>query len=256
MTKATQPPKFNSLILHKNILRNRLKEIEAEIFRNKSMLENYKNSEFTDDYKNSNINKLQSSIENYENEKKVMELRILEVEKGNLDTDIQADFEKNKQERSLKDKLKIKKIKEEVDRKVDDQEKYNSIVSNDYEERKTLRQTKYEVKKAHFHYCKATETLPEKLEKNLENMPMNKGYKFRGVIFFGKLPPTEENYVIFERIDKDTMYIHLWEKDFIYLYEKKGKSKKILLEKMSRKTKINKCTLGQYFHIKKINEVK
>lgn len=97
------------------------------------------------------------------------------------------------------------------------------------------------------HFCRAAETLPERLQKNLENMPGNKGYKFRGVIFFGELPVSEETYIIFERVDKETMLIHTWEKDFSCVYEKKGKSKKALLEKFPKKSVKNSSSLKDFF---------
>jgi hypothetical protein len=245
MTKATQLTKMNNLLIqHKNILYTKLKKIESELNRNRLLLENYEQAEFEPEYKNLHMRKLSESIKIYESEKDILELKIIDVEKGNLDIDLQLEFEKNRNDTSVRDKLKIQKKREDSAKK---QKSYSSMVSQNQEERKNLKQTNYEIKKAFYHFSKVDDTLPEKLQNNLENMPMNKGYKFKDVIFFGKLPSTDEDYIIFERINKDTMYIHLWEKNFIYLYEKKGKDKKVLIEKIPRKSKSKICVLNEFF---------
>ena len=131
------------------------------------------------------------------------------------------------------------KQKEQKARAILGKEKFDSIISTEREERKSQKNTAYEIKREYYRYCNILDTLPEYMEKKLENMDINKGYKFRGVILFGKLPinadSKNEPVTIFERINKDIMHIHIWEKDAIYKYEKKGKNKKIFLEKIIRK---------------------
>ena len=66
------------------------------------------------------------------------------------------------------------------------------------------------------HYWNAIDTLPSYMEKNLKEMPNNKGYRWRNVVFYGALPPQEENStIIFEKNPKGLL-IHEYKLDGTY----------------------------------------
>ena len=53
------------------------------------------------------------------------------------------------------------------------------------------------------HYWNAIDTLPPYMEKNLKEMPNNKGYRWRNVVFYGALPANENHStIIFEKNPK------------------------------------------------------
>jgi len=233
---------------HKNILLTKLREINNCINRSQTSLLNYQNANLEEIYRKTNIENIQKEIQEKKDEKKVLINRLKKVEEGILDTDLQKEYDINKKITELQKRNQLNRKRTEMETKKREQEKYNSIVTDDIEEKKNLKQLSYEIKKSYYHFCQASNSLPEQLQKNLEKMPSNKGYKFKNIIFFGKLPPVEESNIIFERIDKNTLHIHKWEKDFVYLYEKKGKDKKILIEKKPRKTQnFQKNLLSSYF---------
>ena len=61
-------------------------------------------------------------------------------------------------------------------------------------------------------------------------MPSNKGYIWRDIWFFGKLPrDSDVNRTLFEPIEKDLLMIHEWTESQYKLFEKIGKDKKKLV---------------------------
>ena len=222
---------------HKIILSGKLKELDVEITRNQNSIETYEKAEFSEDYIQAQTERIQKWLEDEQNERTILQLRIQEVEKGAPDAELQ--IEKNlADDRGKQHQLqKEERQRHDLERKTAREGELQAVYARDRQERQVQRNTRYEIKKAYYNFINISESLPEYLQRNLENMPMNKGYKFKGVIFFGARPREEENYIIFERVSKEVMRIHIWEKDFDYQYEKRGKSKKVLLEKTPRRKK-------------------
>ncbi len=230
-------PNAALLMEDKIILSGKLKECEYEIMRNQNSIETYGKSEFSEGYVRAQTERIQRCLEDKHNERIILQLRIQEVEKGTPDAELQ--MEKNlADDRGKQHKLqKEERQKQDLERKIAREGGLQAVYTRDRQERQVQRNMRYEIKKAYYNFINISESLPEYLQKNLENMPMNKGYKFRGVIFFGARPREEETHIIFERVSKEVMRIHIWEKDFDYQYEKKGKGKKVLLEKTPRRKK-------------------
>ncbi|MBL4898163.1 MAG: hypothetical protein JKX76_00820 [Colwellia sp.] len=96
-------------------------------------------------------------------------------------------------------------------------------------------------------YCSIShefETKKQNLNENLERMPNSKGYLFKGVIFYGKLPPeTDRNgklkpVVLFERRHGD-QYVHEITKESTKIFKlvknNKGKNTQVFQEEIIRK---------------------
>jgi len=83
-------------------------------------------------------------------------------------------------------------------------------------------------------YCKAEETLPDYIRKNLSEMPGNKGYIWRGCWYFGKNPPESHQVIMFEKMRGGIMRIHEVEPTVVKIYEKMGKEKKQLVSTQRR----------------------
>jgi len=58
------------------------------------------------------------------------------------------------------------------------------------------------------HYCTAVNTLPHYMNKNLKDMPNNKGYVWKDVIFYGALPDENNGHTIIFEKGTDKLIIH------------------------------------------------
>jgi hypothetical protein len=80
----------------------------------------------------------------------------------------------------------------------------------------------------HYYYrqfCKADELLPDYMRANLNNMPNNKGYIWRGCMFFGKLNSEPgKPKVLFEKLRGGDMKIHEFDKTHYTITEKKRRN--------------------------------
>ena len=131
---------------------------------------------------------------------------------GRLDKEIEDSYQKQK-----KPVVEVKEAKREVKREpVRRSENDERLIQKDY---------KYYYRQ----FCKAEETLPDYMRRNLDDMPNNKGYIWRGCWFFGKLPAYKgENTVIFEK-GKSSMKIHEIDRQNYKIYEKIGQDRKNLI---------------------------
>ena len=73
-------------------------------------------------------------------------------------------------------------------------------------------------------------------------MPENKGYIWKGMWCFGKLPPFRgEPLIMFEKLyNSDILRIYEIDEEYKCIYEKKGKDKKYLISKEPRSDAIKK----------------
>ena len=58
------------------------------------------------------------------------------------------------------------------------------------------------------HYCMADRTLPAYMERNLTDMPNNKGYLWKDVTFYGKKPDEKNGQTIIFEKGIDKLIIH------------------------------------------------
>lgn len=92
-------------------------------------------------------------------------------------------------------------------------------------------------------YLNRVDSLPEYILNNLSTMPNNKGYIWRGMSCYGKLPAERgQPYILFEKIRGGILRIHEYSTapanvrwSYIYkVYEKKGKDKRILIKTINK----------------------
>jgi hypothetical protein len=97
------------------------------------------------------------------------------------------------------------------------------------------------------HFNRAVDSLPFYMQKNLNEMPGNKGYIWKGVYFYGKL--ADQPYlpvVIFEKCNKDLLIIHETTPTEYKKYQKNGQNRKELIFKGFRKNKQTDFCLLNY----------
>lgn len=220
----------------KNSINSRLIEL-------RSFLKNKKRTIMRFTQNNINLTKipqLKKEIEELENDIKNLEERFASVNIGNLDTELLENAKKNIKEVQEKNALKKKKKeiieKDKEDRKKKSMEYYNKTM-------KIKREQRYEDKNKNYyqkHFFKVVDSIPEYLIKKLNNMPNNKGYIFRDVYLYGKLPCDNTNTTTLFETKNKVKYIHEWNrnKQMYTLYENVYRGKNIVIER--RKIKTNK----------------
>ena len=145
------------------------------------------------------IKKIEERIEKKTSELLALQQKSKDIKNGDYDTEIENEYKKNMDahfKRSNDKKEKVKQYKEQKRQQKENlQNHYKSI-------RKNTNSDKYLKRELHkFH--KMMTQFPSKLEHKLENMSNNMGYMWRGLNFYGKITPDENNkkFIIFEKND-------------------------------------------------------
>ena len=130
---------------------------------------------------------------------------------GRLDKEIEDSYQKQK-----KPLVEVKKeVKKEVNKEpVRRSENDERLIQKDY---------KYYYRQ----FCKAEETLPDYMRRNLDDMPNNKGYIWRGCWFLGNKRPERGNVMImFEKQRGGILRINEIDDYEHRIFEKVGKERK------------------------------
>jgi hypothetical protein len=182
--------------------------LEKSISRDEDVLKNIKNLNLPQDILKIKQKELQDNICRKKDDIEKLKLSEQEVLSGNKDDEI---IKKNTPKPVANPKPKPKKII------------YKKPETKHYEPSKRDFQYHYD------HMMKITDTIPDYMKRNLEEMPNNKGYIWRGCWFFGKLPAYKgENVVLFEK-GRNSMKIHETDGQNYKVYEKIGQDRKNLI---------------------------
>jgi hypothetical protein len=130
-------------------------------------------------------------------------------------------------------------VRKRVDERKDNKQKEKDMYSKLQEDRctdVTEKEMDYQYKR----YCKITDSLPDYIQKNLSDMPNNKGYVWRGCWFFGE---KDEEYnqprIMFEKHKGGLLniyeYYHTSTHTEYRHFEKKGKDKKVMVKGVKRR---------------------
>lgn len=154
---------------------------------------------------------------------------------GRLDEEIISQYTMSKKtEKTRKDDMVSKRKKnledEEVRREKMEEKRYK-----DNEDKYIEKNYRYYYKQ----FCKAEETLPNYIRANLNDMPNNKGYIWRGCWFFGdKKREWNSPLIMFEKQRGGVLYINEVDDREHRIFEKKGKERKTLVSKKARKYRL------------------
>ena len=106
------------------------------------------------------------------------------------------------------------KTQERIDEKTEKRQAQNSMTMEqklenesrgyqfDSRDRREAKQEAYKIRDMNNQYerfLNVVDTLPDHISRNLPSMPNNKGYRWRGVVFFGHLPEEPGPVVIFDK---------------------------------------------------------
>ena len=199
----------------KNNINNRNRELGSFITRKQKTIHRMKQGDVTE-FIAKKIRKLQDEIDNHNNEITNNETRIENLERGNLDEELLAEFTETK-------KIQEEKASKKREKKaaVEAYKKEKKAISQQYyqEEReygRNQRRKGWEMKKSEKYFFNVVDSLPDYMKKNLKNMPANKGYVWRGVYFYGELPYVEGQVRQMYEKSKGQLYIHEFSDDGWY----------------------------------------
>ena len=68
-------------------------------------------------------------------------------------------------------------------------------MSNIKEDSRNYKQNERDINYELRYFYKVTDSIPDYIEKNLSEMPNNKGYIWRGMFIYGHLPPENNNII-------------------------------------------------------------
>jgi hypothetical protein len=167
-----------------------------------------------------------------------LENRMKQLEQGSLDKELrQARVDARKQ---------VEQKTQEIRQKLETKTQENSVkkqISRDFSKAsyRADREVRYSAqnhKRSYAHFVKALNSLPSYMERNLSEMPANKGYFWKSVACYGKLPEiTGQPTVLFDKRPGGLMIIHEWTQSHYTIYEKRGKEQKTLKSCIPRKNK-------------------
>ena len=178
------------------------------------------------------LTKLEKQIS--ERNTKIEELteRLTKLEAGELDDEIEADLKRISFE--ISEKNKVTTIKKKMEAELKNKDKKMSKEFYDLERKSDKMDKQWFYKSAQKHFEHANDTLPEYISRDLNKMPCNTGYSWKGVYFFGKRPEISNVYTITEN-RKGMKIINRWTKDYYNVYQKEGKENELLISSTPRR---------------------
>lgn len=214
---------------YKNNLYDKIREDKSILLRNEETIKRIKQSQMGVEYINNQINILKSINKEKREKLIILEENVIKVDKGLLDNEIDNIIEKDREifnkkkresEKLIEDKRRYKEEKKEISQKY-----WKNIVNGTRSDKQKERDMKYAWK----YYNKVIDTLPSYMKNNLREMTNNKGYIWRGVVFYGEIPIyNEQPRILFEKKGR-ILVIHEYIGKEYKRFEKEGKNRKILV---------------------------
>lgn len=229
----------------KNIALLRIKEIQTYIKRNEETISRFKKLNNQSSFELKQIEKLISTNNNFETEIIELNKKVTDIVSGNLDNElgkIITESNKNK----IKDDEKQKNKMIEKDKK---DKKDKVLIIQSYKINGN-RNDEYYMNKEYDRFLKICNGIPEYILRNLKEMPANKGYIWKGLWCFGKLPEEKTGLLImFEKQYNGILKIYEIDDNYRRIYEKKGKDRKILISEEPRSNFIKEYRKSKNFNL-------
>jgi len=228
-------------ISEKNSINNKIRETNSYLQKNENTIKRFKSQNNISAFETEQINKLTTKNKEYKDLLLELNDKLTQVSEGKFDNnfkeklDIQANLVSKSIEKN-KEKYLLKKEKE-INNKILVKQSYN-VNGNNSE--------KYMDKELNRFY-KICNSLPPYIQRNLKEMPNNKGYIFKNVYFYGELP-SENNKptIMFEKKYNDRLLIHETDSNYHTVYEKLGKNRRTLISQTPR-SNISKELKNNFF---------
>ena len=222
-------------IAEKNSLSCKLKDISIYIKRNNETIDRLKSQEKSD-FNMKQIEKLKTKNLEYEQEIIDINQKISDISSGKLDNSILETITTNNNNNNKKNELANKKKMNEKSKKKETENKNLQTFYKMNKSKNDNEVSEYNMQKEFDRFEKGCASIPNYILNNLNEMPCNKGYIWKGIWCFGKLPQQGNDIIMFEKL-KDSNILRIYEITERYrtIYEKEGKNSKKLVSKTERK---------------------
>lgn len=180
-------------------------------------------------YFENRISKSENSIAKYRIEIAELSSKVNGVMSGSCDADINKLYQDTKDEMTEKEEKAAKR-----EALAAEKEEKNRIRGKAYEEKekREIRReygARRDIEREYNRFLDISENLPDYITKNLKSMPNNKGYRFRGITFYGALPAEPGATVVFDK-KPDGMIIteHYSNQEITYFKPRDGGQKELI----------------------------
>ena len=161
--------------------------------------------------------------------------QIQKIDDGEMDDDLKQNIDNNMNEVRKKNEATQKKMEAHEKHLKKQKAQSERFFKIQYSHEKN-RASEYEMQRAYERFISINHEIPNYMLENLKTMPNNKGYLWKGIYCFGRLPANRnEPRVIFEKQRGDVMYIHETIGNETHTYKKVGKEPKTYVSTMIRK---------------------
>jgi hypothetical protein len=214
--------------LKKNKITLDIKDINLFISSSIETIKRIKNSNMGEEYIFNYTDKLNKSIIEKKAKLIQLEIELSDTINGKIDFIIDEEFTKESnivKEKHVKN-VNVKFIKKE-------EKKINNDIANNYRKKELManrehKQKLRDMKYAYNYLNKVIDTIPPYMQKNLDSMPGNKGFIWRGVHLYGSLPDDGGPRIMIMK-QGNNQVIHENTHTTYKLFEKSGKDKRILI---------------------------
>ena len=227
----------NKRLHKKNQLVDEIKQIDLTMSRDISSIDKLKHSRMDIAFVQNSIIKINLKVEDKKLRKKQLQEDLVKLDQGELDDDIQSEYNKSKLLINQKNEEHKNKRAVIAKQKADDEEKTTAINQHNRQVNNNIKQQNRDIKYEEKRFFKMVETIPIYIDKNLDDMPTNKGYIWRGILLFGKqhtIINKNEPLLVFDKQNKDNLLIHEWSETDYSLYKKIGKNPKTAISTKPR----------------------
>jgi hypothetical protein len=231
---------MSSLIIsERNRLKNEEREINGYIRINSNAILRLRGATAHVEHNKARIEKLKADNTGLSQRLQDISGRLEQLARGELTSELRAKARKDTEESD-------KKFKQKRAAKIDEAKikAQQSKESRAYYERSraSARKERYEKRSAdrgYSYFLRVISTIPQYMRCNLETMPNNKGYIWRGVQLFGKQPDEGTGeYILFEK-QKGVLVIHKWTNNWLEYSKstkpRNGKAIKLLTETFEKR---------------------
>ena len=191
------------------------------------------------------VEELTENIDNFKNKLQNIDSDEMYLEIISYTYDILSyDYKVKKQELDTERKKALKSAnkKKQID----------EVYKKDSKIKRTEKYIKKDINRSHKHFLRSIGSLPYNLKKNLKNMPNNKGYIWKNIHFYGKLPAENNNLIMFEKKRNGNLLIHEYIKNWYTLKEKRGRTVRVIKKPVYRKSKVQN---NSFFNNNKVKNV-
>ncbi len=182
----------------------------------------------------------EKNIDRYKQNISDIEERITGIQSGDLDDEIQNQLDIETMEREEKEERHMMKLRKKKLNKDNDAKILKQSRDKDRDLNRTNRNMTRDHNRLYNIFEKNSNSLPSYMLKNLKEMPNNKGYIWKDIRFYGYLPAeADKPDVLFEKLRGGVMRIHEINEREHVIFEKKGRERKHVIDRIQRKRKDN-----------------